>query len=212
MSIQWSRTYIVAFCACTIAYNLGIARANVTNWNKLSHFTSLKTNIMFANKFAITIRANGILVNFTIYLYYELSKILNQSMLQCYCKIARKIRWEFSLMKIVRRDFFLPLFPSVNSLLLHPPKLASRQRDEKWTFSVYQNGGSGVGNCFFFFADAPAENRAHKTNPRFPFRVRFRVSSLPFGVLARGEVYAHKTAPQKISACSETVATQNRSG
>ena len=72
-----------------------------------------------------------------------------------------------------------------------------------------------VGNCFFFFlreSGAPAENRAHKTNPRFPFHVRFRVSSLPFGVLARGEVYAHKTAPQKISACSETVATQNRSG
>lgn len=115
---------------------------------------------------------------------------------------------ENSFIAVLQRFFFCFTVISFRKL----PKLASRQRDEKWTFSGYQNGGSGLGNCFFFRAVRPAENRAHKTNPRFPFHVRFRVSSLPFGVLARGEVYAHKTAPQKISACSETVATQNRSG
>lgn len=114
-----------------------------------------------------------------------------------------------------RRIFFIIFFFTIISFR-KPPKLASRQRDEKWTFSGYRNGGSGLEIVSFFArrGRAPlAENRAHKTNPPFSHSTfDSRVSSLPFGVLARGEVYAHKTARQKISACSETVATQNRSG
>jgi hypothetical protein len=58
--------------------------------------------------------------------------------------------------------FFLPLFPSAK-----PPKLALRQRDEKWTFSGYQNGGSGLEIVSFFERRAGRKPCAQNESP-FP--------------------------------------------
>lgn len=48
------------------------------------------------------------------------------------------------------------------------PKLASRQRDEKWTFSGYQNGGSGLKIVSFFERDAAGRKPCAQNESPFP--------------------------------------------
>ena len=114
-------------------------------------------------------------------------------------------------------DRFLSRFPSHETFGISPVTKRQGFADDGFQLSGTTTRGLFPLSPFFFVflfflpIVRARETGAHKTNPRFPFRIRFRVSLLPFGVLAQGEVYAHKTAPQKISACSETVAAQNRS-
>jgi len=51
------------------------------------------------------------------------------------------------------------------------PKLASRQRDEKWTFSGYQNGGSTLEIVSFFFERERRAGRKPCAQNESPFPI-----------------------------------------
>lgn len=94
------------------------------------------------------------------------------------------------------------------------PKLPTRQRGRRsGGFHLCPRAASRPPWKLFLFRSRGPKTNVQNKSP-FPIPAfDSRVSSLPFGVLAPGwKCTPTKPRQQKISACSETVAAQNRSG